>query len=380
MCGIFGWDLNNLNLDPAQRAALASALTIGNDDRGGQGWGYAFFKKKDGGIKVRKGKDEIGFKTLALSKLNFFMAHTRYATQGKPKIKNCHPFEIDHIIGAHNGMLDDHEYWNATYRRKFSVDSQHLFANIARDKDFSEMCGYGTIEWINRHDGKCIYLCQMQGGVLAACQITDGEKVGTVWSSDKDHLNQALEISGLTKKAMIYQIDVGQVYRVYEGALWKTTQKYKFGERYDRSWKKGLTAGSSTLGPKVRSNSKVLNDAWVRGNELNFDQDHADTLCDQGMDGVDDDKLIQVEFDDGASIEAIYPRDLIPELTSYRSASSSLFTTESLDDFLARTNISDNEMDRRWVDLQEGINLDLSNDVPDEDYEVGNWKVIDHTT
>ena len=45
------------------------------------------------------------YKTLTSGVVNLMMCHNRYATRGAQTVKNAHPFEIDHIIGAHNGTV-----------------------------------------------------------------------------------------------------------------------------------------------------------------------------------------------------------------------------------------------------------------------------------
>ncbi|MSE24831.1 hypothetical protein GKC32_10305, partial [Lactobacillus curvatus] len=53
------------------------------------------------------------------------MGHNRWATKGKINERNAHPFEHDHIIGAHNGTLrNQHLLPN---HLDFEVDSDNIF-------------------------------------------------------------------------------------------------------------------------------------------------------------------------------------------------------------------------------------------------------------
>lgn len=63
-----------------------------------------------------------------------FIGHNRAATRGGVNGINAHPFEFDHIIGAHNGTLC-YKGVNALEEaldEKFPVDSMALFAAIAK--------------------------------------------------------------------------------------------------------------------------------------------------------------------------------------------------------------------------------------------------------
>jgi hypothetical protein len=71
---------------------------------------------------------------LSGSSSKVFLGHNRAATRGVVNTMNAHPFECGHILGAHNGTLD-----NASTTRledalgeKFGVDSLALFTAIER--------------------------------------------------------------------------------------------------------------------------------------------------------------------------------------------------------------------------------------------------------
>lgn len=63
-----------------------------------------------------------------------FMGHNRAATKGVVNTINAHPYEFDHIIGAHNGTLSASTFakLNDKLGEKFEVDSQAIFACIAK--------------------------------------------------------------------------------------------------------------------------------------------------------------------------------------------------------------------------------------------------------
>lgn len=82
------------------------------------------------------------------------IGHNRATTRGLTTTFNAHPFEFDHIVGAHNGTLD----YAAMGRledalgEKFNVDSQALIAGIARlgvEKTFGMITGAWSVVWFD---------------------------------------------------------------------------------------------------------------------------------------------------------------------------------------------------------------------------------------
>jgi len=73
-------------------------------------------------------------KTLTASACSAFIGHNRAATKGNVTTVNAHPYEFDHIVGAHNGTLSvaSHIALENALGETFEVDSQAIFAHIAR--------------------------------------------------------------------------------------------------------------------------------------------------------------------------------------------------------------------------------------------------------
>jgi hypothetical protein len=63
-----------------------------------------------------------------------YIGHNRAATRGVVNNNNAHPFEVDHIVGAHNGTLDysSHRDIEKELGEEFTVDSEAVFAAIAK--------------------------------------------------------------------------------------------------------------------------------------------------------------------------------------------------------------------------------------------------------
>jgi hypothetical protein len=196
MCGLFGWSFSRQPKKATIRT-LAVALMLQNDLRGGDSWGW-FAPKTD---TKRVGLGNIG--TMKRSMLAHMVSepvvigHTRKATKGSISKQNCHPFDIGRIIGAHNGMVYNHEDLNKRYNRDCNVDSEHIFHHLQDNEDLQEIETYGAILYHSRDNPTCpIYFGRFNDGDLALARV-DG---GLIWSSSKRHLQTALQVSGFSAK------------------------------------------------------------------------------------------------------------------------------------------------------------------------------------
>lgn len=113
---------------------------------------YDYFRGPDStGLATIRNTNEVKIAKIASHPLNLFdlqrfkdainalpshvfIGHNRAATRGVVNDMNAHPFQYDHIVGAHNGTLS-----TATVKRledklgeKFEVDSKAIFASIAK--------------------------------------------------------------------------------------------------------------------------------------------------------------------------------------------------------------------------------------------------------
>src|SRR5439155_21382733 len=119
--------------------------------------------------------------------------HTRFATSASSCAADAHPFRIGHVTGAHNGAVWHHIGLNHRYARDFDVDSMHIFAHIDEGKNLYDLEGYGAIEFLDDRVPGRIFLGRF-GGELNVARI---EGHGTVWSSDRGHLEIACKMAGL---------------------------------------------------------------------------------------------------------------------------------------------------------------------------------------
>lgn len=137
MCGLFGMlgpDVESQDLEMLYHLAYISAL------RGGDATGicqgkvigkrYEYFVEKETqeapyflwySANDKRGNPKVLNDLFA----NFFIGHARAATRGAVTKANSHPFDIKHIIGAHNGTLKDKKY-----ESKDKTDSELMFQDI----------------------------------------------------------------------------------------------------------------------------------------------------------------------------------------------------------------------------------------------------------
>jgi asparagine synthetase B (glutamine-hydrolysing) len=239
MCGIFGYNEGKANINKNDKRVLITILAILNDTRGGQSWGVCEIKHES---IVKKGLGKIVKLAKRLSKKRTFFAHTRFASHGDVTKDNAHPFEIGDIIGAHNGVLSNHIELNKLHNRTFAVDSQHLFAHINENKDFSDIEGYGAITWFNKKT-KTFHICKLEGGSLSVCKVIgkDGNSC-IIFSSAYDHLNTALKAARL--KGEFFKIEDGKVYTISNGKLYETTKTLTIKPRSKIiDWRQGYLGG-----------------------------------------------------------------------------------------------------------------------------------------
>lgn len=235
MCGIAGYSFKKGRIPNGQLSIIGAKLAQLNDDRGGHSWGTVRISRK-GNVVVDKGLGDLGASLWAIADTRTLMIHTRWATTGAKTVANAHPFQVGNILGAHNGMIYNHDELLTKYNRAYEVDSAHLFANLAEDKDFSDLEGYGSIEWIDRTQTNKINLAQLLNGELSVYYVGDvKDPDGVVWSSDENHVIEALSCAGIAN-AGGYDIKIGHVYQVINGTLYTTGKELhlKKSETYVR--------------------------------------------------------------------------------------------------------------------------------------------------
>lgn len=127
-----------------------------------------------------------------------FIGHNRAATRGAVTHGNTHPFEVDHIVGAHNGTLDasSHDALEAALGERFTVDSQAIIAAIARfglKEAVSMMSGAWSLVYFDRKDGTLNMLRNKERPMWYA--YTDDFKK-LFWASEWPMIDAAVRLTG----------------------------------------------------------------------------------------------------------------------------------------------------------------------------------------
>ncbi len=255
VCGIFGFNFRGPV--PARPLAItATVLMVCNDTRGGDSWGY-YVPGRDW---LNRGLGDIAkhVRPGTLSRHDRVCVHTRKRSMGDVTVKNAHPFKIEapgkpRIVGAHNGILDNHFELNRTLNRSCTVDSQQIFWHLAEGRDLSEIEGYGAIWYVAEGDDS-EYLGRFNGGSLAVARLKCGELwQGVVWSSTENHLQMALEAAGWDKLGEFLQIDDKKLYRAKEGELWVTGQEIGIRKAVIGFTSSGYTSWKGGMGSHVHT-------------------------------------------------------------------------------------------------------------------------------
>lgn len=143
-----------------------------------------------------------------------FLGHNRAQTRGINRVANAHPFQFDHIVGAHNGTLEwaSHQAIEKELNQKFDVDSQAILAAIAAMgvKDaLSLMKGSWSLTWIDTKENTLNFLRNKERPLTFAYN-EDFNRL--YWASESRFIEYAVETSGYNEK------------------LWADKEGYRFWE------------------------------------------------------------------------------------------------------------------------------------------------------
>jgi len=157
-----------------------------------------------------------------------FLGHNRSATKGLVNHINTHPYEFDHIVGAHNGTLEDSS-WKALEENldeKYTTDSMAVIAHIAKfgiEKTVPLLCGAWALVWIDTKEKTLNFLRNKERSFWYAYS----EKLDKIFWASEWHMIEAAAKSGLTDQPLF--LDVGTDGKTYKG--WQTEENFWY--RYD---------------------------------------------------------------------------------------------------------------------------------------------------
>lgn len=192
MCGIAGYTGNFPN-----KINLAKALMCLNSSRGNHSAGVASKITENHSSIFKRAINPIAFakkipKYLEANPHSMtVILHTRWATHGTINKQNAHPFKIDKVIGTHNGVMsnmkDMQEYLKYD---KYEVDSQYLIHSLAKHSHLGIAYGSMNLAYFVEGDEHLLHLIRYNNPLAIAYVNNDK---GLVYSSDEDHLTEALK-------------------------------------------------------------------------------------------------------------------------------------------------------------------------------------------
>lgn len=199
MCGLVGF----ATTDPDTKLkAIFTELLVLSSFRGIHSTGVAAIDTADNETELLKviGNPFNLFERQAYASLssnfkNVWIGHTRHATRGSVTSWNAHPFEFNHIIGAHNGtILNDYDL-RKELQKKFGLesDSQVLFAHLSENGPkvtIPQVRGAYAITYYDKND-EMLYFIKNEERPLWFCYSED--KTIMWWASEWTMLEYILQ-------------------------------------------------------------------------------------------------------------------------------------------------------------------------------------------
>lgn len=140
--------------------------------------------------------DSIKFRE-ALTALpsHVFIGHNRLATKGVVNNINAHPYQYDHIVGAHNGTLSPSSFKDLEDKlgEKFEVDSKAIFAAIAKfgvEEVIPMLQGAWALVWFDLSNKTLNFLRNKERPFWTA---TSADHKKLFWASEWQFIRAAVE-------------------------------------------------------------------------------------------------------------------------------------------------------------------------------------------
>lgn len=218
MCGIAAYSGSKEFNPGLMKTLMLSNLIRGQDSTG-------IYSPKNGLIKNIGNAVSFLSKHREIKKDKVFIGHLRAKTVGENLEKNAHPFELDNLVGVHNGTLID--YWGLA--RKYdllttgiSVDSHMLYGILSQEigqyqnavtklSVLSQFEGAAALVYYNKLDQN-LYVYRNKERPLHYGYVNEMMYIAS--------LEESLEIIGATE---ITQFTENELYKIKDGIIQSKT-------------------------------------------------------------------------------------------------------------------------------------------------------------
>lgn len=256
MCGIAGFSLRKGS--KVNSRALAHHLLTAIEARGSHASGFAFITPDDLGVyKDAKPGSQLPMYQLPRRARNVIL-HTRYATQGSPKVnENNHPvISPDGTIAlTHNGVISNdykfrmHRAGNVTniedrFENLPQVDSAVIPALIQKygARGVEKLQGYAALAWLDEASPirETIHLARIDSSPVHYTWLEDGS---FVYASTEALLVKALDAMNLPYGGILH-MDEGEYFTITNGWIMDREDDLFMEEDEWTKWRySGATAG-----------------------------------------------------------------------------------------------------------------------------------------
>lgn len=227
MCGIAGYCLDPKHYSRVSVGDLAGQMLLDIEHRGGDATGAAWVNPRTGKRVIRKAavpatKFVRKAHDLAAGSTTAIL-HTRYATQGSPKVEgNNHPIPRGRIVLTHNGHIsNDRELFKQLgVPRVAQVDSEAVAALIAFGKGkpweiLTEVYGTAALAWIRASDARTLHLARVNSSPLYLAQSDTGS---LFYGSTRDTVENAAIMTDC-ELDWIHEAAEGEYFQVRDGRI-----------------------------------------------------------------------------------------------------------------------------------------------------------------